>query len=154
MTEDDRQKQFNANTVGKDFNVLTQIYAQPLKSKSYEDFSSLLIDLNLIRSNKSDKSFSFNIEGKRAVPVDIFMYAVLFMKGNDHTISYDMLQNVGLIFCMTDIEVIEMLQRINKEYTEYVQYSENAGIRQLLFKEGKELKPIDSLNRYYGNAAI
>ena len=29
MTEDDKQKQFNANTVGKDFNVLVQNYTQP-----------------------------------------------------------------------------------------------------------------------------
>lgn len=154
MTEDDRQKQFNANTIGKDFNVLTQNYVQPLKPKSYEDFSSLLIELNLIRHDKSEKAFSFNIEGKRTVPIEIFMYAVLCMKGDEHTVSYDTLQNVGLIFCMTDIEVIEMLQRIDSEYSEFVQYNDNAGIRQLLFKEGKDLKPIDSLNRYYKDAAI
>lgn len=154
MTEDDRMKQFNANTVGKDFSVLIQNYVQPLKAKSYEDFSSLLIDLNLIRHDKTEKAYSFNIEGKRTVPMDIFMYAVLCMKGDDHSVSYDTLQDVGLIFCMTDIEVIEMLQEIDWEYSEYVQYSDNAGIRQLLFKEGKKLQPIDSLNRYYENAAI
>lgn len=133
MTEDDKHKQFNANTVGKDFGVLTQNYVQPSSPKSYEDYSSLLIDLNLIRHDKSDKSFAFNIDGKRSVPLEIFFYAILKMKGEDRTVSYDILQNVGLIFCMTDIEVIGMMQQIDVEYSEYVHYSDNAGIRQLLF---------------------
>lgn len=154
MTEDDKQKQFNANTVGKDFNVLVQNYTQPSNPKSYEDYSSLLIDLNLIRHDKSDKVFTFNIEGKRSVPLEIFFYAILMMKGEDRTVAYDTLQNVGLVFCMTDIEVIEMMKRIDCEYSEYVQYSDNSGIHQLLFKEGKKIDPIDLLNRYYENAAV
>ena len=154
MAEDDRLKQFNSNTVGKDFGVLVQNYVQPSKPKSYEDYSSLLIDLNLIRNDNSDRGYAFNIEGKRTVPIEIFLYAVLWMKGSDRTVSYDTLQNVGLVFCMTDMEVIEMLQQIDREYSEYVQYSDNAGIRQLLFKEGKQMNPIDLLNRYYENAAV
>ena len=154
MAEDDRLKQFNSNTVGKDFGVLVQNYVQPSKPKSYEDYSSLLIDLNLIRNDNSDRGYAFNIEEKRTVPTEIFLYAVLWMKGSDRTVSYDTLQNVGLVFCMTDMEVIEMLQQIDREYSEYVQYSDNAGIRQLLFKEGKQMNPIDLLNRYYDNAAV
>lgn len=154
MAEDDRLKQFNSNTVGKDFGVLVQNYVQPSKPKSYEDYSSLLIDLNLIRNDNSDRGYAFNIEGKRTVPTEIFLYAVLWMKGSDRTVSYDTLQNVGLVFCMTDMEVIEILQQIDREYSEYVQYSDNAGIRQLLFKEGKQMNPIDLLNRYYDNAAV
>ena len=154
MAEDDRLKQFNSNTVGKDFGVLVQNYVQPSKPKSYEDYSSLLIDLNLIRNDNADRGYAFNIEGKRTVPTEIFLYAVLWMKGSDRTVSYDTLQNVGLVFCMTDMEVIEMLQQIDREYSEYVQYSDNAGIRQLLFKEGKQMNPIDLLNRYYENAAV
>lgn len=154
MTGDDKQKQFNANTVGKDFNVLVQNYTQPSNPKSYEDYSSLLIDLNLIRHDKSDKVFTFNIEGKRSVPLEIFFYAILMMKGEDRTVAYDTLQNVGLVFCMTDIEVIEMMRQIDNEYSEYVQYSDNSGIRQLLFKEGEKIDPIDLLNRYYENAAV
>ena len=111
MAEDDRLKQFNSNTVGKDFGVLVQNYVQPSKPKSYEDYSSLLIDLNLIRNDNSDRGYAFNIEGKRTVPTEIFLYAVLWMKGSDRTVSYDTLQNVGLVFCMTAMEVIVMLQQ-------------------------------------------
>lgn len=47
-----------------------------------------------------------------------------------------------------------MMRQIDNEYSEYVQYSDNSGIRQLLFKEGKKIDPIDLLNRYYENAAV
>ena len=86
--------------------------------------------------------------------MDIFFYVILKMKGNDRTVAYDTLQNVGLVFCMTDIEVIDMLRRISEKYSGYVQYSDNAGIRQLMFKEGKDIKPFELLNRYYDNAAV
>lgn len=154
MVEADRLKMYNANTIGKDFNVLIQNYVQPSKAKSFEDYSSLLIDLNLIRQDKNDKLFSFNMEGKRPVPLEIFFYAILMMKGADMAVSYDTLQDVGLIFCMTDMETIAMLQQIGDEYSKYVQYSDNAGIRQLLFKKGKTIEPMDLLNRYYKNAAV
>ena len=55
---------------------------------------------------------------------------------------------------MTDMEVIDMLKRIGKKYSEYVQYSDNAGIRQLLFKEDVAIEPIDLLNEYYKDAAV
>ena len=86
--------------------------------------------------------------------MEIFFYAILMMKGEDRTVAYDTLQNVGLVFCMTDIEVIEMMRQIDSVYSDYVQYSDNSGIRQLLFKEGKKIDPIDLLNRYYENAAV
>lgn len=154
MAEDNRQKAYNANTVGKDFNVLIQNYVQPSSPKSFEDYSSLLIDLNLIRQDKANKQYAFNVDGKRAVPLEIFFYAIMILKGNDKAVPYDTLQDVGLIFCMTDMEVIDMLQRIGKKYPEYVQYSDNAGIRQLLFKENMAIEPIYLLNRYYEDAAV
>lgn len=55
---------------------------------------------------------------------------------------------------MTDAEVIDMALSIGEHYSEYVQYSDNAGIRQLLFKEGSSLKDIDVLDKYYKNATV
>ena len=149
MIEDGKDKIFNVNTTKKDVGVLLQNYAQPYKAKSFEDYSSLLIDLDLIRMEENGKLFAFNIEGKRKVPMEIFLYAILHEKGNDKSVSYDTLQEIGLMFCMTDAEVIDMAQSIGEHYSEYVQYSDNAGIRQLLFKEGSSLKDIDVLDKYY-----
>ncbi len=145
MIEDGKDKAFNANTVKKDVGVLLQNYAQPYKPKSFEDYSSLLIDLDLVRVDDGGKSFAFNIEGKRKVPMEIFLYVILQEKGKDKSVSYDTLQEIGLMFCMTDAEVIGMAEAIGERYSEYVQYSDNAGIRQLLFKEGSSLRGIDVL---------
>ena len=154
MIEDGKDKIFNVNTTKKDVGVLLQNYAQPYKAKSFEDYSSLLIDLDLIRTEDNGKTFAFNIEGKRMVPMEIFLYAILQEKGKDKSVSYDTLQEIGLMFCMTDAEVIDMAQSIGEHYSEYVQYSDNAGIRQLLFKEGSSLKDIDVLDKYYKNATV
>lgn len=154
MIEDGKDKTFNANTTKKDVGVLLQNYAQPYKSKSFEDYSSLLMDLDLIRTEDNGRSFAFNIEGKKNVPMEIFLYAVLREKGKDKSVSYDTLQEIGLMFCMTDAEVIGMAQAIGEKYSEYVQYSDNAGIRQLLFKEGSSLGAVDVLEKYYRNAAV
>ena len=72
MIEEGKDKIFNVNTTKKDVGVLLQNYVQPYKPKSFEDYSSLLIDLDLIRVEDGGKSFIFNVEGKRRVPMEIF----------------------------------------------------------------------------------
>ena len=75
MVEDGKQGIYNENTVKKDVGVLLQNYVLPLKSSALEDYSSLLIDLDLIRTSDG-KSYAFNIEGKRQLPWQIFLFAI------------------------------------------------------------------------------
>ena len=150
MIEANKQTVFNENTVKKDVSVLIQNYALPRKYQSYEDFSSLLIDLDLIRQNTEGKGYYVNIDGKRKVAKEIFMYALLVLKEQegDNTISYDTVQDkVGLTFCMQDYETIEMLKLLANEYSDYMSYNDNAGIRMIQFTQnlGKE----QVINDYY-----
>ena len=150
MIEAGKQNLFNENTVKKDVAVLIQNYALPRKAQSNEDFSSMLIDLDLIRQNAEGKGYYFNIEGKRKVMKEIFMYALLMLKKRegDNTISYDIVQDeIGLAFCMQDYETIEMLKQLAKDYSKYMSYSENAGIRMVQFI--KDLDKEQVLNDYY-----
>ena len=62
-------------------------------------------------------------------------------------IDYEILQEIGLIFCMTDLETIDMLKNLSEKYPEYLSYADHAGIRNLSIL--KELKPIEILNNYY-----
>ena len=154
MIEADKQNAFNENTVKKDIAVLVQNYSLPRKPQSNEDFSSMLIDLDLIRQNSEGKGYYFNIEGKRKVTKEIFMYALLKLKERegDNTLSYDTVQDeIDLTFCMQDYETIEMLKFLAKDYSEYVSYIDNAGIRFVQFT--KELSKEQVLNDYY-NAHI
>lgn len=147
MTEDGKQNQFNENTVKKDIGTLLLNYVLPQKSKTLDEYGSLLIDLDLIRMDIEDKNYLFNIEGKRQIPWQIFLFAIISMKGSDNTVSYDLLQEIGLMFCMIDMEIIEMCKIIEAHHFDDIRYSDTAGIRQLQFIN--ELNKEEVLNEYY-----
>ena len=103
MIEDGKQKTYNENTVKKDVGVLLQNYVQPQKAQSMEDYSSLLIDLDLIRLSTDGKQYTFNIEGKRQLPLAILLYAISKEKGDDSSVDYDTLQTIGNMFCLSAV---------------------------------------------------
>lgn len=139
---------FNKNTIKKDIGVLLQNYVLPRMSQSNEDYSSLLIDLDLIRQNSEGGGYFFNAEGKRKVTKEVFLYGLLKVMGEDKSISYDAIrEQIGYIFCMTDIELIQMLKQLASDYSENLAYSDIAGIRQVQII--KELDPVQVLNDYY-----
>lgn len=148
LTEVGKLNLFNQNTVKKDIGVLLQSYVLPRKPKAFDDYSTLLIDLDLIRTDADGKSYVFNQEGKRQVPWQVFLYAIMTIKGKDNTVAYDQLQEVGLIFCMSDIEVIEMCKTIETMHPNDIRYSDTAGLRQLQFVNNLTAENI--LNEYYG----
>ncbi|MBR3571767.1 MAG: DUF4007 family protein [Bacteroidales bacterium] len=154
MIEAGKENLFNENTVKKDVGVLLLNYCLPRNPQSNEDFSTLLMDLDLLRqvdkTNGDDKrnGYYFNVEGKRKVTPEIFLFALLMTKEeNDNSISYDALYELGLMFCMTDLEVIDMLKYLSEEYSESLTYSDVAGIRQLQFTKQMDAKQV--LEKYY-----
>ena len=151
MVEANKATLFNPNTVKKDIGVLLQNYTLPRKAQSNEDFSSLMIDLDLIRQNAEGKGYYFNVDGKRVVTKEIFLYALLKLKEDegDNTISFDTIQErVGLAFCMQDFETIEMLKQLASIYSKYFAYSDVAGIKQVQFTQDLDVKQV--LDDYYG----
>lgn len=142
-----RLSQFNENTVGKDVGVLIQNYSAPRNAKNNEDYSSLLLDLNLLTLIGKDE-YAFNEDGKVTLSPDIFFFAVLMEKGTDTALGYDdTLRRIGLIFCMTEKDIINCLKSIAEKYSDSVVYSDIAGVRQLLFT--KDVAPEEILRRYY-----
>ena len=142
---------FNDNTVKKDIGVLLQNYTLPRKPQSNEDFSSLLIDLDLIRQSFEGKGYYFNVDGKRKVTKEIILYGLLKLKAQegDNTIPFDTIQErVGLVFCMQDYETIEMLKLLASDYSQYFAYSDVAGIKQVQFTKDLDVKQV--LDNYYG----
>lgn len=151
MVEAGKMTLFNENTVKKDIGVLLQNYTLPRKPQSNEDFSSLLIDLDLIRQNAEGRGYYFNIDGKRKITKEIFLYGLLKMKeqDGDNTISFDTIQErIGLLFCMQDFETIDMLKVLANDYKGYLAYSDVAGIRQIQFIKDLDVKQV--LDDYYG----
>jgi len=151
MVEANKMTLFNANTVKKDIAVLLQNYTLPRKAQSNEDFSSLLIDLDLIRQSPEGKGYYFNVDGKRVVTKEIFLYGLLKLREQegDNTIPFDTIhERVGLVFCMQDFETIEMLKQLASDYGQYLAYSDVAGIKQVQFTKDLDLKQV--LDNYYG----
>lgn len=141
---------YNENTVKKDIDVLIHNYALPKKPQSNEDFSALFIDLDLLRITDDGKEYYFNTEGKRKVPLQIFLYALakLREKEGDNTLPYDDIRHfIGMTFCMTDAEIIEMLKQLASQYSSFLAYSDEAGIRQIHFI--KDIASETILNDYY-----
>ena len=151
MVEAGKMTLFNANTIKKDIGVLLQNYCLPRKPQSNEDFSSLLIDLDLIRQSSEGKGYYFNVDGKRKVTKEIFLYGLLKQREQegDNTIPFDTIQErVGLVFCMQDFETIEMLKQLASEYSDNFSYSDVAGIKQVQFTKDLDVKQV--LDNYYG----
>lgn len=148
MAEDGKLTLFNENTIKKDVGTLLLNYVLPQRAMALDDYSSLLIDLDIIRVESDGKSYIFNIEGKREVPWQVFLFAILTLKGKDNSVSYDLLQEIGLMFCMNDMEVIEMCKTIESKHQGSVRYSDTAGIRQIQFLN--EISVEEVLNEYYG----
>lgn len=152
LIEAGKQTTYNENTVRKDVGVLLQNYSLPRKPQSNDDFSSLLLDLDLIRQDSESKGYYFNIDGKRKITKEIFLYALLKLKKqeNDNTISFDTIQDsVGLAFCMQDYETVEMLKSLDPVYSKYISYSDVAGIKQVQFIAEIDCKTV--LDNYYGS---
>jgi len=150
LNDEGLKNSYNENTVKKDTDVLFHTYALPRKPQSNEDFSALFIDLDLLRISDNNKEYYFNTEGKRRIPMQIFLYALskLREKENDNTLPYDDIRHyIGMPFCMTDAEIIDMLKQLSYRYSDYVAYSDEAGIRQIQFI--KDIASETILNDYY-----
>lgn len=79
---------------------------------------------------------------------EVFLFALLLTKEDaDNSVSYDTLRDVGLMFCMTDLEVIDMLNQLSETYSDALAYSDVAGIRQLQFIKQLDAKQV--LEKYY-----
>lgn len=147
MIGDGKEKQFNLNTVKRDVGVLMQNYCMPRKIQSHEDFSALLLDLHLLLYREDTKEYVFNSEGKASVIPEIFFYGLMTIKGADNSIPFETLQELGLIFCMTDLEMIDMLRLLSERYPDVIHYSDVAGIRQVLITN--QVEPRSILDYHY-----
>ena len=124
---------YNANTVNKDMGVLLKNYIAPDNMLAMEDFSALLINLNLLR--RVDKeTFAFNESSSSTIDSNIILYAILDSKGeNDATMSFDAIQELALTFCMSVPAFTNIVREIEKTHSDLFHYTENSGIRNIQF---------------------
>lgn len=135
---------YNENTVKKDIGVLIQNYVVP-ENNVFDDYSVLLLQLDLIK--KIDKNtYSFNYISKQPVDPNILLYAIIdYFDSN--SIGFDSLMELGLIFCLTNSELIDLIEQICFLYPKMIVFSDVAGIKELQIK--KQIAKTEALDLYY-----
>ena len=137
---------YNDNTIKKDIGVLLQNYVIPEECKPYEDFLVLLIDLNLIVTT-DNKYFTINYSTKQRFIPEILLYAIIDKKEDESVITYDELLETALIFCLSQVELDEYLRILENKYTNILRFTDDSGIKQLLFLSN--IDKFSVLENYY-----
>lgn len=143
---------FNENTVKKDVGVLLRSYLRPDNLKSIEDFSAILLPLDLIKHRKEIGTttrdvYSFAIIEARVVPSEILLYAFATYRGEDRTLSNDKLQDLAFMFCMPIEQFLIATRELASTHPELISYTDNAGIRNVQFL--KDIDEFDILDQHY-----
>ncbi len=141
-------KQYNESTINKDINVLIHNYCSATK-ESVEEKNTLLLPLNLIIQGSEKDVWLFNSLHCKNIPVDIFLYAIVSRGNNSNSIPFELLQDLALIFCIDNNELVEMINKICAQYSTDIVFSDNAGIKELQFK--RKFEKFEILSTYYGH---
>ena len=139
---------YNENTVKKDIGVLLKNYVSPKDLKNIEDFSALLIGLNLIISKPQDTYYFREVTVKEIAP-EVLLFALLSLGDSEMTISLDGLQRISLMFCLPMISLIEIIRSLEQLYPGAIVFSDNSGIKNVQFRI--ELDKFDVLDNYYNS---
>jgi hypothetical protein len=161
LLDSERLKGFNANTVNTDIGVFFRSYLKPYYKESKidieEDFSSLLIDLDLISVHKAENAEGklvdwYKIENKVQVdlPAEVVLFSILDNPAYGKSISFkDLLtgyNSPGVVFAISEEGLLSKIETITSRYKS-ITFTESAGVRELQFR--RTINKYDVLNAYY-----
>lgn len=161
--EDENQKSFNDNTILSDISVFIRNYLKPsykeTKIDIEEDFSSLMIDLDLMKSYKGENSEGkfidwYQVENKIQIdlPADVVLFTILDNETYGKSIAFKELlvgfNSPGAVFTLNEEGLYSKIEQITKKYKGLI-FSESAGVRELQIKGS--LNKWEVLNGYYKN---
>ena len=138
---------YNDNTVKRDIGVMLHNYCVKNGSNvNVEDCNSLFVPLNLVCETDKD-TYRFNYDTRSDVPSLIFLYALLVKFEGRHSISFEDIAELALIFCLTNNDLLNIINHLCDLYPSEIVFSDVAGIKELQFRA--TLNPIEVLDRYY-----
>ena len=138
---------YNDNTVKRDIGVMLHNYcAKNGSNVNIEDSNSLFAPLNLICETEKN-TYRFNYDTRSDVPSLIFLYALLVKFEGRNSISFEDIAELALIFCLTNNDLLDIINYLCDLYPSEIVFSDVAGIKELQFKA--TLNSIDVLDRYY-----
>ncbi len=146
--EGENQKNYSENTVNADISVFIRNYLRPqykeTKIDIEEDFSSLLIDLDLMKTYSSENAEGkivewYQVENKIQVdlPFEIVLFCILENEAYGSSVAFkDLLvghNSPGAIFALNEEGLYNSITRITEKYKSVI-YTETAGVRELQFR--------------------
>ena len=138
---------YNDNTVKRDIGVMLHNYcAKNGSNVNVEDSNSLFAPLNLICETEKN-TYRFNYDTRSDVPSLIFLYALLIKFEGRNSISFEDITELALIFCLTNNDLLDIINYLCDLYPSEIVFSDVAGIKELQFRA--TLNSIDVLDRYY-----
>ena len=138
---------YNDNTVKRDIGVMLHNYcAKNGGNVNIEDSNSLFAPLNLICETEKN-TYRFNYDTRSDVPSLIFLYALLVKFEGRNSISFEDIAELALIFCLTNNDLLDIINYLCDLYPSEIVFSDVAGIKELQFRA--TLNSIDVLDRYY-----
>jgi len=144
------------NIVGKDFTVFARTYfAKPSKDKE-ESFSGLFTDLGLLtevgEDSQKNQLYHINNSKQASIPWQIVLFCILDNENYGNSIAFKSLftntNGVGNLFAFNQEGLENKLIEISENNPDIV-YKNDAGIKELQFKNGKP-NGFEILNSYYG----
>jgi hypothetical protein len=138
---------YNDNTVKRDIGVMLHNYcAKNGSNVNVEDSNSLFAPLNLVCETEKD-IYRFDYDTRSNVPSLIFLYALLVKFEGRNSISFEDIAELALIFCLTNNDLLNIINHLCDLYPSEIVFSDVAGIKELQFRA--TLNPIEVLDRYY-----
>ena len=138
---------YNDNTVKRDIGVMLHNYcAKNGGNVNIEDSNSLFAPLNLICETEKN-TYRFNYDTRSDVPSLIFLYALLVKFEGRNSISFEDITELALIFCLTNNDLLDIINHLCDLYPSEIVFSDVAGIKELQFRA--TLNSMDVLDRYY-----
>ena len=149
---------FNENTIKNDINVFIKNYHRPVNTtKNIEDeFSGILIDLNLIKLVQIDESnviprYSIISSERGDLPWQLILFCILDDSG-ELMISFNDLMTkpngVGLVFALSADCLMKKINEIVDNYHKTIHFTNDNGIREIQFL--RRPNKWDVLGKYYG----
>jgi len=155
-----RDINYNENTINSDIKVFFRSYIKPTEGKMdiEDDFSGLLIDLDLVRHSKVRTPehnrlidwYKIESDERSELPYQVVLYTILDNSSYGNSVSFKELQignnSPGLVFAMNAEGLFNKIEQIIENYTQIV-FTETAGNRVLQFNSKPDKWAV--LNDYY-----
>ena len=154
---DKEQKEVAEKTFNSDFKVFIRTYVSPAKNEKTveDDFNAPLLSLNLVsdtgRKNTANQTvYRLNRGIQDSVSSYVFGYCLLNEFGEENSVSYDKIRKtVGSYLCLSNEGLEIIIDKLCEENNEFV-YKDDAGVRQLQFKNNSEAFKNKMLKKHYG----